>query len=77
MWFGGVEQKAVDDLVEGLSDNKTTLIRESLRSYIGQPRIHQLPEDSDVITGSYTKEEAEQWIAEYQEAMSEISEDDS
>ena len=58
--FGRIEQKAVDDLVEGLSDNKTTLIRESLRPYIGKPRIHQLPEDSGAITGSYTKEEAEQ-----------------
>ena len=77
MWFGRIEQKDVDRLVEGLSDNKATLIRESLRPYIGKPRIHQLPEDSDVITGSYTKEEAEQWIAEYEKAMSEVPEDDS
>ena len=77
MWFGGIEQKAVDRLVEGLSDNKTTLIRECLRPHIGKPRIHQLPEDSDVITGSYTKEEAEKWIAEYKQAMSEVPEDDS
>ena len=77
MWFGRIEQKDVDRLVEGLSDNKATLIRESLRPYIGKPRIHQLPEDSDVITGSYTKEEAEQWIAEYEQAMSEVPGDDN
>ena len=77
MWFGSIEQKDVDRLVEGLSDNKKTLIRECLRPHIGKPRIHQLPEDSDVITGSYTKEEAEKWIAEYKEAMSEVPEDDS
>jgi len=30
-----------------------------------------LPKYSEVTTGSYTAEEAEQWIAEYNEAMSE------
>ena len=29
------------------------------------------------ITGSYTKEEAEQWIAEYKKAVPEVPEDDS
>ena len=77
MWFGGIEQKAVDDLVEGLSEDKAMGLRECLRPYIGKPRIRQLPEDSDVITGSYTKEEAEQWIAQYKKAMSEVPEDDS
>ena len=77
MWFESIEQKDVDRLVEGLSDNKTTLIRECLRPHIGKPRIHQLPEDSGVITGSYTEEEAKQWIAEYKKAMSEVPGDDS
>lgn len=77
LWFGSIEQKAVDCLVEGLSDDKATLIRECLRPHIGKSRIHQLPEDSGAITGSYTKEEAEQWIAEYEQAMSEVPEDDS
>ena len=77
LWFGSIEQKAVDCFVEGLSDDKATLIRERLRPYIGKPRIHQLPEDSGAIIGSYTEEEAEQWIAEYEKAMSEIPADDS
>ena len=75
--FGGIEQKAVDGLVEGLSDDKTTLIRECLRPHIGKPLSYQLPEDSGAITGTYTKEEAEKWIAEYEKAMSEVPEDDS
>ena len=29
-------------------------------------------ENRGAITGSYTKEEAEQWIVKYKEAMSEI-----
>ena len=77
LWFGSIEQKAVDCFVEGLSDDKATLIRECLRPYIGKPRIHQLPEDSGAIIGSYTEEEAEQWIAEYEKAMSEVPADDS
>ena len=77
MWFGGIEQKAVDRLVEGLSDDKTTLIRECLRPHIGKPMSFQLPEDSDAITGPYTAEEAEKWIAEYKKAMSEVPGDDS
>ena len=34
--------------------------------------IQELIESRGAITGSYTKEEAEQWIAEYNNAMSEI-----
>ena len=77
MWFGGIEQKAVDDLVEGLSEDKAMGLRECLRPYIGKPPSHQLPENSHPITGSYTKEDAEKWIAEYEQAMSEVPEDDS
>ena len=77
MWFGGIEQKAVDNLVEGLSEDKAMGLRECLRPYIGKPPSHQLPEDSGAITGSYTKEEAEQWIAEYDQAMSEVPESNS
>ena len=48
-----------------------------MQSHIGRPRSNELPEDSGAIIGTYTKEEAEQWIAEYEEAMSEVPEDDS
>ena len=37
----------------------------------------ELIEIRGAITGSYTKEEAEQWIAEYEQATSEVPEDDS
>lgn len=33
--------------------------------------------DSYADTGTYTEEEAEQWIAEYKKAMPKVSEDDS
>lgn len=75
--FGGIEQEAVDYLVEGLSPEKEKMLRMQLASHIGKPLSHQLPENSGAITGSYTEEEAEQWIVEYEEAMLEVPGDDS
>ncbi len=66
VWFGGIEQGGVDSLIEGLSDDKAMGLRECLRPHIGKPLSYQLPEDSRAIIGSYTAEEAEEWIAEYE-----------
>ena len=74
---GGLSQKDVDSLVKDLSDAQAKELRERLTPHIGQPASNQLPENSDAIIGSYTEEEAEQWIAEYEQAMSEVPEDDS
>ena len=74
---GGLSQKYVDSLVEGLSEDQATWIRGRLRRYIDTPESHELPENSGAITGSYTKEDAETWIAEYEKAMSEVPADDS
>ena len=60
--------------VEGLSDEKEKELRGKLESHRGKPESNELPENSDAITGAYTAEEAEQWIAEYNEAMSEVPE---
>lgn len=63
----------MDSLCEGLSDdNKKMVIRESLRQHIGRSLSYGLPEDSGAITGAYTEEEAEKWIAEYEKIMSEV-----
>ena len=77
VFSGGLSQEDVDSLVEGMSDEKATMLRMKLSSHIGQPKSNQLMENSGAITGSYTKEDAEQWIAEYEQAMSEVPEDDS
>ena len=74
---GGIGQGVVDSLCEGLSEDKKMEIREILRHYIEQPVSYGLPESSGAITGTYSEEEAEKWIAEYEEAMSEMSEDDN
>ena len=71
---GGLSREDVDSLVEGLSDEKARTLRERLEPHIGKPVSHELPENSGAIIEAYTAEEAEQWIAEYNEAMSEVPE---
>ena len=77
IFAGGLKQKDVNSLVKGLSDEKANELREKLEPHIDQPISNELPEDSGAITGAYTKEEAEEWIAEYEKAMSEVPKDDS
>ena len=69
---GGLSQENIDSFVEGLSDEKTSQLRDLLEPQIDEPISHELPENSGAITGVYTEKEAEQWIAEYEIAMSEI-----
>ena len=71
---GGLSQ---DSLIEDLSDEEANKLRKKLTPHIGKDPINQPPEDSDVSIGTYTEKEAEQWIAEYEQAMSEVPEDDS
>ena len=77
IFAGGLNQKDVASLVKDLPDKEAKELRDELTPHIGKPKSNQLPQDSGAITGSYTKEEAEQWIAEYEQAMSEVPEDDS
>ena len=65
---GGLTQKDVESIVEGLSDEKATELRERLEPHINRRASNQLPANSGAITGTYTAEEAERWIAEYKEA---------
>ena len=74
---GGLGIEDVEPLVEDLSDEEANKLREKLTPHVGKSPVNQPPEDSDVSIGSYTKEEAEKWIAEYEKAMSEVPEDDS
>ena len=72
VFAGGITQEAVDSIVKGLSDEKAEELRKELEPHVDLPISHQLPENSHAITGAYTAEEAEQWIAEYNAAMSEV-----
>lgn len=76
IFAGGLSQEDVESLVEGLSKEQANELREKLKSHIGKPRSNRRLHDGG-ITGSYTREKAERWIAEYEQAMSEVPEDDS
>ena len=65
IFSGGLSQEYVDSSAEGFEG-----FREKLKPHIGKPESHRPPEGA--ITGAYTEEEAEQWIAEFNEAMSEV-----
>ena len=74
---GGLSQKDLDSLVEGFSDKKAKELREKLKPHIDKPESNELPQDSGAERGAYTAEEAEKWIAEYEQATSEVPRDDS
>ena len=63
---GGLSDKDMDSLAEGFCDEDVELLRKDLAPHIDQPVKPLVPETSGVITGAYTKEEAETWIAEYE-----------
>ena len=70
---GGLSREDIDSLVEDWPGEKVEELRGLLEPHIDQPISHELPQNSGAIIGAYTAEEAEQWIAEYNEAMSEFS----
>ena len=72
VFAGGLQEENLDTLCKNLSAEKAQELREKLRSHVGQPASHELPENSGAETGTYTQEEAEQWIAKYQEALREV-----
>ena len=55
---------------EGLSDKLAPTLREILKPHLGKPSSNEPPAEAE--TGAYTAEDAEQWIAEYKQAMSEV-----
>ena len=66
----------VASIGKGLPDEKAMKLRANLEAHIGRPESHELPENSGAIIGAYTKEEADQWIAEYKKALSAVAWDD-
>ena len=71
--FGGeLTQGDIDSMCNGLSDGAAKELQEKLRFHIGEPVTQGVPEDSGAIRGTYTKEEADQWIAEYKTALSAV-----
>ena len=78
VFAGGLSQEDVDSFVKDLPDKESKELREKLESHIGAPKSNELPTGHNgPITGSYTEEDAEKWIAEYEQALLEVPEDDS
>lgn len=73
----GLSLDYVNFLIKGLSDGDAKELREKLESHTGGRASRTLAEDSGAIAGTYTEDEAEQWIVEYEEAMSEVPGEDS
>ena len=73
IFAGGLSQEDVASLVKDLSDDAANKLLGKLTPHIDQPASNQLPNGSDAITAPYTREEAEQWISEYEQAMPEGS----
>lgn len=67
----GMSQEDLDALVELVPEEKREQVRQ-LAWHIGKQASHELPENSGAINGFYTAGEAEQWIAEYNEATKDI-----
>ena len=71
---GGLSREYLDFIVKDLPDKEAKELQATLEPHVGKPASNELPEGSGATTGSYTKEEAERWIAEYVEATGESPE---
>ena len=69
---GGLTREYVDDLVADLSSGVVSYFWVLLEPHIDKPVSHELPRNSLAVTGTYSKEQAEGWIAEYEAAMAEV-----
>ena len=69
---GGLEPQDVNALVKGMTEEKAEGLRERLTSHIDRPPSHLLTMRRGAVTGAFTEEEADKWIAEYEEGMTEV-----
>ena len=70
IFAGGLSKEDVNSFVKGLPDEVAQELRETLTPHLGKPSSHEPP--AEAVTGAYTAEDAERWIAEYKQATSEV-----
>ena len=70
---GGLYKEDLDALIEGLSDEEARPLRRRLEPHIDKPPSNQLPKHIHANLGTYTEEEANRWIADYEKATSKTS----
>ena len=74
---GALEISDLNSSCNDLSEKEAVKLREKLKPHIDKPGSHELPSGcGQVFTGSYTEEDAEKWITEFEEAMPKVLEDD-
>ena len=71
---GGLTDREVASILEMEFDEDPNVLKARLEPHLNEPESPELAECSEVSTDPYTAEEAEQWIAEYEETMSEAPE---
>ena len=77
LFSGGINQNTVEQFCKNLSDeNERSFLRQNLNRHIDKPVSREPPANSGAITGAYTEEEAEKWIADYKKAISEVPTDE-
>ena len=69
--FSGDLLQGVQSTIKGLPEKEARQLQEKLEPHVGKPVSNELPADSGAITSAYTAEDAEKWIDEYRDAMSE------
>ena len=74
---GELGQDTLDCIVGDLPVEADKKLREKLTRHLDKPKSNKLPKNSGAITGTYTREDAEKWIAEYNEAMSSVPKEDT
>lgn len=65
IFSGEIDQNDIDEIL--LKPNKI-----KMNKHIGKPPLFGLPRNCGAITGSYTAKDAQDWINEHREAMSEV-----
>ena len=75
IFAGGVSENSINSTVKSLSEKRAKQLKEILTPHIDRPVSHNLPADGGANIDPYTEEEAEQWIEEYNKAMSEVPEE--
>ena len=67
---GGLRQEDANRILKQTSDpTSSKMLKLELERHVGAPKKRTLPAGSGAITGAYTADEAEQWIAEYRHAL--------
>ena len=74
---GGLTLEEVESILEGMFHETANDLREKLTPHVGKTTSYELPEHSGAVIGTYTGEDAEKWIAEFQEATGESGEEEN